>query len=121
MDPAVVPFSGTGDAWLGAWMRPLDHEPVDNLWLAMACDALPPAVFSRTTGPTRAATIDYTVHLPLADPGPHVPPGGHVYMDCRSALAVDGLAVEDGALWGPDGSVLAVSRQTRLADARPAS
>jgi hypothetical protein len=32
------------------------------------------------------------------------------------------MVVENGELWGPDGSVLAVSRQTRVADARvPAS
>lgn len=115
MDPDVVPFSGTGDAWLAAWMRPLGGEPIDNIWLVAACDVLPPALFSRTTGPTRAATIDYTVHLPLADPGAHVAVGEHVFLDCRSPIAVDGLAVEDGVLWAPDGTVLAVSRQTRLA------
>jgi acyl-CoA thioesterase len=91
---------------------------VDVPWLVAACDVLPPALFSRTTGPTRAATLDYSVHLPLADPSAHVPPGGHVYLDCRSPLAADGLAVEDGTLWGPDGRVLAFSHQTRLADAR---
>jgi len=118
MDPDVAPFSGAGEAWLAAWMRPLDGEPVDTAWLVAACDVLPPASFSRTTGPTRAATLDYTVHLPVADPSALVPPGGYVFLDCRSPLAVDGMAVENGALWGPDGTVLAVSRQTRLADAR---
>jgi len=117
MDPDVVPFSGGGDAWLAAWMRPLGSEPVDNAWLIAACDVLPPAMFSRTTGPTRAATIDYTVHLAVADPAALVPPGEHVYLDCRSPLAADGLAIENGTLWGPDGTVLALSRQTRLADA----
>jgi hypothetical protein len=45
-----------------------------------------------------------------------------VYLDCRSPLAADGLAIENGTLWGPDGTVLALSRQTRLADVEvPAS
>lgn len=118
MDPDVVPYSGKGEAWLAAWLRPLDAEPVDTAWLVAACDVLPPALFSRTTGPTRAATLDYTVHLPVADPAARVPPGDHVYLDCRSPIAADGMLVENGVLWGPDGSVLAVSRQTRLADAR---
>jgi acyl-CoA thioesterase len=118
MDPDVVPFSGAGQAWLAAWLRPLAGEPVDTAWLVMACDVLPPASFSRTTGPTRAATLDYTLHLPVADPAAHVAVGEHVFLDCRSPLAADGLAVEDGVLWGPEGVVLAVSRQTRLADDR---
>jgi acyl-CoA thioesterase len=116
MDPDVVPFSGAGQAWLAAWLRPLDGEPIDAAWLAMACDVLPPASFARTAGPTRAATLDYTLHLPVA--AAHVAVGEHVFLDCRSPLAADGMAVEDGVLWGPDGAVLAVSRQTRLADDR---
>jgi len=118
MDPDVVPFSGQGNARLAAWLRPLDGGPVDAAWLVMASDVLPPASFARTAGPTRAATLDYTVHLPVADPAAHVGPGDHVFLDCRSPLAADGMAVEDGVLWGPDGTVLAVSRQTRLADER---
>jgi acyl-CoA thioesterase len=118
MDPDVVPFSGGGEARVAAWVRPLGGEPIDTAWLVAACDVLPPATFSRTTGPTRAATLDYTVHLPLADPAARVPAGDHVYLDCRAPLAADGMVVENGELWGPDGTVLAVSRQTRHADAR---
>ena len=46
------------------------------------------------------------------------PVGIAVFLDCRSPLAADGMAVEDGVLWGSDGTVLAVSRQTRLAGER---
>jgi acyl-CoA thioesterase len=116
LDPDVVPFSGSGRAWIAAWLRPLHGDPVEAAWLVMAGDVLPPASFSRTTGPTRAATLDYTVHLAVADPSPLVPAGEHVYLDCISPLAQDGIAVEDGVLWGPGGEVLAVARQTRLAD-----
>jgi acyl-CoA thioesterase len=118
VDPDVVPFSGGGDAWLGAWMRPLEGEAIDTAWLVAACDLLPPALFSRTTGPTRAATVDYTVHLPRADAASLVPAGGWVYLDCRSPLAADGLALENGVMWAPDGTLIALSRQTRLADAK---
>jgi hypothetical protein len=121
MDPSVVPFSGAGPARLAAWLRPLDGEPVDVPWLVAAGDVLPPALFSRTEGPTRAATIDWTAHLAVADPVAHVAPGEHVFLECRSPLAIDGLAVEDGVLWAPDGTVLAVYRQTRLADQQPPS
>jgi acyl-CoA thioesterase len=118
MDPDTVPFSGGAEARLAAWLRPLDHDPVETYWLVMACDVLPPASFARTTGPTRGATLDYTVQLPLVRPDGHVGPGDHVYLESRSPLAADGLATEDGVLWAPDGTILALSRQARLADER---
>jgi acyl-CoA thioesterase len=79
------------------------------------CDLLPPAVFGRTTGPVPAATIEYVVHLATGEPS--VPPGEYVYLSCHSPLSDEGFAVEDATMWAPDGRVLAVARQTRLAGA----
>jgi hypothetical protein len=36
--------------------------------LVAMCDILPPAVFSRTSGPVKAATIEYIVHLGPVSP-----------------------------------------------------
>ena len=115
LDPDAVPFSGGDQAWVAAWLRPLHGEPIDAAWLVTMCDFLPPAVFSRTTGPIKAATIEYVVHLATGEPS--VPPGEYVYLSCRSPLASEGFALEDATLWAPDGRVLAVARQTRLAGA----
>jgi acyl-CoA thioesterase len=115
LDPDVVPFGGADTAWIAAWLRPLDDEPIDAPWLVAMCDVLPPAVFSRTTAPIKAATIEYVVHL--ATGAPSLPPGEHVYLSCRSPLSSEGFAVEDATMWAPDGRVLAVARQTRLAGA----
>jgi acyl-CoA thioesterase len=60
-----------------------------------------------------AATIEYVVHLATGEPS--VPRGEYVYLSCRSPLSNEGFAVEDATMWAPDGSVLAVARQTRLA------
>jgi acyl-CoA thioesterase len=100
---------------VAAWLRPLAGEPIDAAWLVAMCDVLPPAVFSRTTGPVKAATLEYLVHLATGEPA--VAAGDHVYLSCRSPLSGDGFAVEDATMWGPDGRVLAVARQTRLAGA----
>jgi Acyl-CoA thioesterase C-terminal domain len=112
LDPDVIPFGGAGEAWVAAWPRPLDGEPIDAAWVVAMCDVLPPVVFSRTTGPVKAATIEYVVHLATV---------GH---RCRlvrtSPLASEGFAVEDARMWGPDGRVLAVARQARLASVRAA-
>lgn len=113
LDPDVVPFGGGDTAWIAAWVRPLANEPIDAAWLVAMCDILPPAVFSRTTGPVKAATLEYVVHLATGEP--QLAAGDHTYLACRSPLSTEGFAVEDATLWGPDGEVLAVARQTRLA------
>ena len=115
LDPDVVLFAGGHESRVAAWLRPLHDEPIDASWLVAMCDLLPPAVFSRTTGPVPAATIEYVVHIATAEPA--VPPGGYVYLSCRSPLSNEGFAVEDATMWAPDGRVLAVARQTRLAGA----
>jgi acyl-CoA thioesterase len=115
LDPDVVPFAGAEEAWVAAWLRPLGDEPIDALWVVTMCDLLPPAVFSRTTSPVKAASIEYVVHLATGEPS--VPAGEYVYLSCRSPLANEGFAVEDATMWAPDGSVLAVARQTRLVGA----
>ena len=114
-DPDVGPFGGGEKAWVAAWLRPLRGELIDATWLVTMCDLLPPAVFSRTTGPVKAATIEYVVHLATGEPS--VRPGDYVYLSCRSPLSNEGFAVEDATMWGPGGRVLAVARQTRLAGA----
>ena len=115
LDPDVVPFGGGDEAWVAAWLRPLDGEAIDAAWVVAMCDVLPPAVFSRTTGPVKAATIEYVVHLATGQPS--LRGGDHVYLSCRSPLSDEGFAVEDATMWAADGRVLAVARQTRLAGA----
>jgi len=118
LDPAVVPFGGGDEAWVAAWLRPIDAEPIDAAWIVAMCDVLPPAVFSRTTGPVTAASIEYVVHMATGQP--RLGSGEHVYLSCYSPLSSEGFAVEDATMWAPDGRVLAVARQTRLAGAQPA-
>jgi acyl-CoA thioesterase len=115
LDPEAALFGGGEDAWVAAWVRALPGEPIDAAWLVAMCDVLPPAIFNRTTGPVAAATIEYVVHLATDEPS--VPPGEFVYLSCRSPLSNEGFAVEDATMWAPDGRVLAVARQTRLAGA----
>lgn len=114
-DPDVVMFGGGDRAAVAAWLRPPDGESIDAAWVVAMCDILPPAVFTRVTAPAKAATIEYVVHLNTGEPA--LPRGEHVYLSCRSPLSYEGFAVEDATMWGPDGRVLAVARQTRLAGA----
>jgi acyl-CoA thioesterase len=113
LDPEIAIFSGRNEAVMAAWLRPLDGEPIDTAWVVAMCEVLPPAVFSRTTGPVNAASLEFVVHLGTGTL--RVDPNAYVYLSCRSPFAAEGFAVEDGIMWGPDGTVLALSRQTRLA------
>lgn len=115
LDPETVLFGGGDEARIAAWLRPLDGEPIDAAWLVAMCDVLPPAVFARTAGPTKAATVEYVVHLATGEPS--LPADEYAYLSCHSPLSQEGFAVEDATMWAPDGSVLAVARQTRLAGA----
>ena len=115
LDPDRVLFDGATEARVAAWVRPLQGELIDAAWLVTMCDLLPPAVFSRTTSPVKAASIEYVVHLATGEPS--VATGEYVYLSCHSPLSNEGFAVEDATMWAPDGRVLAVARQTRLAGA----
>ena len=117
LDPGTPLFAGRDDAAVAAWLRPLAGDRVDAAWVVAMCEVLPPAVFSRTPGPVNAASLEFVVHLGAAAPA--LGPESYVYLSCRSPFAAEGFAVEDGVMWGPDGTVLAVSRQTRLAGAPP--
>jgi acyl-CoA thioesterase len=113
LDPDVTPFSGVGDALIAAWVRPLGDEPIDAAWIVAMGDVLPPAVFSRTKGPVKAATLTYTVHL--ANGAPQLPASTYAYLACRSPHAAQGFAAEHGTMWDHEGRVLAITAQTRLA------
>lgn len=115
LDPDTAPFTGQDASVMAAWLRPLDGDVVDAAWVVAMCEVLPPAVFSRTAGPVNAASLEFVVHL--ATGAPHLEPGTYAYLSCRSPFAAEGFAVEEGTLWAADGSVLAVSHQTRLAGA----
>jgi acyl-CoA thioesterase len=113
LDPDSTPFSGTGEALVAAWVRPLGDEPIDAAWVVAMGDVLPPAVFSRTTGPVKAATLTYTVHL--ASGAPRLAPGAYAHLSCRSPHSAEGFAAEHGTMWDHEGRVLAITAQTRLA------
>jgi acyl-CoA thioesterase len=109
------PLSGSNHARVAGWLRPDGPELLDEIWLVTAADCLPPAVFGRLHTPVGAPTIDLTVHLRTAKPQRHLGEGGFVGAEFIAPVAADGLMVEDGTLWAPDGTLLAQSRQLAIA------
>lgn len=115
VDPSTVPFAGGDEARLAGWIRPLAGEPPTIEWMVCVADFFPPTVFTRLTGPSPAATLDYSVHVLVPDPAALVGADDWVVTDLRSTHSSHGYAVEEGRLWAPNGTTLAVTHQLRLA------
>jgi len=104
------PFSGSDRGLVGGWMAFLEERPVDAASVCVFADAWFPAPWPRLDALAPAPTIDLTVHfrapLPLGD----VPLLGRF----ETTFVRDGFFEEDGALWAPDGMLVAQSRQLGL-------
>ena len=115
MDPATALFGGADRAEWRAWSRPLEGGTFDAAWLTMFGDFFPPAVFSRSEGPVRAVTIEYSIQIHSAAGSWTLGPGEYLSARMHTFHSHDGFAVEDGWIHLPDGTLLATVRQTRLA------
>jgi acyl-CoA thioesterase len=115
LDTSRPPFGNSDTGEWRAWGRPKGFNTFDAAWLTMYGDFFPPAVFARNSQPSRAVTIEYSIQIHekssswTLESDEYLPTHMHVFH------SHDGLAVEDGRIWLPDGRLLATSRQTRLA------
>jgi acyl-CoA thioesterase len=115
LHPTTTLFAGATQARWMAWTRPTEPDHVDGQWLTMLGDYFPPAVAVRSTGPSRAVTIEYGIQIHTsADPYP-LDAGEYLACEIHAIHAAEGFAIEDGSIWAPDGTLLATVRQTRLA------
>lgn len=120
LHPDTTMFAGTERAEWIAWSRPNhaeddDRRIVDHPWLVMFGDYFPPAVFTRSTEPQRAVTIEYSIQIHCAGSTWALGPDEFLSARMHAVHSHDGFAVEDGWIWLPDGTLLATTRQTRLA------
>ena len=96
---------GGGTATAGGWKRMRDRE-LDNLAVPLFLDAWPPSIWGATEAVAGfAPTIDLTVHWRAT---PRLP--WHLAW-FKTAELRGGYLVEDGELWGSDGTLVAQSRQ----------
>jgi acyl-CoA thioesterase len=106
--------AGGDEALVGGWLRLAEPRVADAAALAFYCDAWLPAPFALLKAPAPAPTVDLTIHfrqrLPLASMGPDDP----VLARFTSTTSHGGFFEEDGAIWAPDGTLLAQSRQLAL-------
>lgn len=115
LHPETLAFTGTTRAEWIAWSRPLHGGTFDTAWLTMFGDYFPPAVFTSSTTPTRAVTIEYSIQIHDGAGAWDLADDEHLVARVHAFHAHDGFAVEDGWIWLPGGRLLATTRQTRLA------
>ena len=113
--PSTRPFAGAERAEWRAWSRPLEEAAFDSSWLLMFGDYFPPAVFLRNAGPSRAVTLEYSMQIHSAAGRWTLVDGELLAVRIEAFHAADGFAVEDGWWYLPDGTLLATTRQSRLA------
>ena len=73
-----------------------------------------PGALPAPDAPSAAPTIDLTVHFRAPEAVLALDPGAPVLARFTSSTSAGGFFEEDGAMWSPDGTLLAQSRQLAL-------
>ncbi|MCW2996380.1 MAG: thioesterase family protein [Conexibacter sp.] len=116
MAPVFGPgvMSGGDEAVVGGWLRLAEPRVADAAAVAFYADAWLPSPFALLKAPTPAPTVDLTIHFRTRLPHPGMTPETPVLARFSSSTASGGFFEEDGAIWAPDGTLLAQSRQLAL-------
>jgi acyl-CoA thioesterase len=103
-------FSSADEGETGGWLGLKQDRPVDARAIAVIADAWFPAPWPRLKQFAPAPTVDLTIHFrsPLPAQGPLLLGRFH------NRYVRDGFFDEDGAMWAPDGTLVAQSRQHGL-------
>jgi len=108
------PMNGADEAVVGGWLRLAEPRSADAAALAFYADAWLPAPFALLKAPAPAPTVDLTIHFRTRLPHPGMAPDAPVLARFSSSTSHGGYFEEDGAIWAPDGTLLAQSRQLAL-------
>jgi acyl-CoA thioesterase len=104
-------------ALAGGWLRPRQPRLIDAPFVALLCDAWPPAVAQHQALAQAAfrgmPTVDLTIHFRAPVPAGARPDDYYLGV-FRSRTLRDGFAEEDGEIWTRSGVLLAQSRQLAM-------
>jgi len=105
----ALPFSGGSEPFTSIQLRQRDTGLLDEAHIVALADAIPPVALSLLAGPVPASTLSWSlefVHHP-----PPIAAEGWWRMDASLLAARDGYCNQDAYLYGPDGELIALSRQ----------
>ncbi|WP_068252041.1 acyl-CoA thioesterase [Janibacter corallicola] len=104
------PYSGASTSHMQGWMRFREAPPVfDERHFVSLADSWPPAVIQMLAQPAPGSSMTWTLEL-LGDVTAE--PDAHFAYAVHTDQAADGYAHTDARIWHPDGSLVAISRQT---------
>ena len=111
-------LASSAHALAGGWMRFETPRLADAPFVALLCDAWPPAVAQHRAlaegGPRRGMpTVDLTIHFRAPVPADAAPEDFYLGV-FRSRTLRSGFAEEDGEIWTRRGLLLAQSRQLAM-------
>jgi acyl-CoA thioesterase len=111
-------YSGAGNGQkegpeTGGWMMLRHARRIDLAYLAMCADLWWPAALEPVGPQTAAPTLELSIHFRRALPEGGLPREPILAHFC-SRVAAEGIVDEDGALFLPDGALLAQVRQLSL-------
>ena len=107
-----LPMTGSGNGEIGGWVRLRgERQPAPSIaWLLALVDAWPPAVLPMFRKPAAISSVSW--HLDMVNaPGQPDADGWWRYHAWTDAAA-NGYAHTRAGLWGEDGELVAISRQT---------
>ncbi len=109
----ALPFTGGTDPRVGGWVRLAEPMPADDAVVLALLDAWPAPVLPLLGAPAPASTVTWMVDLVApADAAPaDAAPDAWWRFEGTTIAAGEGHASVDGRLWGPDGRLVAASRQ----------
>jgi acyl-CoA thioesterase len=110
-------WSGSAEAVVGGWVRPVETQPWDYPLVTQLSDVWFPAVFPMLDGPNPVPTIDLTIHFRAELPADALQAGDFALVRFVSRVAAHGFLEEDGEIWSRDGTLIAQSRQLALLQA----
>lgn len=108
-----TPFSGSGIARCGGWVRLAEPMRPDAALIAAYTDGWPHALFSRIgpgAGITAVPTVDLTIHFRERMPLPGARDTDYCLAVFRTDVASDGFVEEEAQVWSREGVLLAQSR-----------
>ena len=108
-----LPYTGSETAGMTGWMA--FREPpaaFGEEHLVALADAWPPAVIQMLTDFAPASSLTWTLELVTELDAESAPDGGRFAYEVETDAAGDGYAHTHAMLWRPDGTLVAISRQT---------
>src|SRR5579885_642692 len=107
-----LPFQGARQADQLIEMELRDPAPLGEAQVLAFADVIPPIALSWLDKPAPGSSMSWMIEL-YAERFDHLPPRGWRF-DAQLVAAADGYTSQTGTLWAPDGSAVALSRQSMV-------